>query len=87
MKMNTIFIEKTDETQYVKMSEAFRKIYLHYQALYKDAPMPSLSKIGPANKTEYVKMSEAFRKIYLHHQALYKEPDDVNIFYEKLHSF
>ena len=42
-------------------------------------------------------MSEAFRKICLHHQALYetkepddkphKEPDDVNIFYEKLHSF
>ena len=50
MKINTIFIEKTDETQYVKMSEAFRKIYLH-------------------------------------HQALYKELDDVNIFYEKLHSF
>ena len=31
-------------------------------------------------------MSEAFHKIYLHHQAL-KEPDDVNIFYEKLRSF
>ena len=42
-------------------------------------------------------MSEALRKICLQHQALYeayhqallfhKEPDDVNIFYEKLSSF
>ena len=27
--------KQTNKTQYVKMSEAFRKIYLHHQALYK----------------------------------------------------
>ena len=29
------YIKQTSETQYVKMSEAFRKIYSHHQALYK----------------------------------------------------
>ena len=28
--------KRTNKTQYVKMSEAFCKIYLHHQALYKE---------------------------------------------------
>ena len=29
------YIKQTSKTQYVKMREAFRKIYLHHQALHK----------------------------------------------------
>ena len=33
--MLELYKKRTNKTQYVKMSKAFRKIYLHHQALYK----------------------------------------------------
>ena len=35
--MLELYKKRTNKTQYVKMSEAFRKIYLHHQALLKDS--------------------------------------------------
>ena len=33
--MLELYKKQTNKTQYVKMSKAFHKIYLHHQALYK----------------------------------------------------
>ena len=30
------YVKRTGKAQYVKMTEAFRKIYLYHQALYKE---------------------------------------------------
>ena len=34
--MLQLYKKRTNKTQYVKMNEAFRKIYLQHQALYKE---------------------------------------------------